>query len=100
VLALEREKAVRNAPKRFTPRKLLVAAVGVATLSYVAGCKEQQPPTSGNLPAPPPSSVLDADASSPAVDSGSPFEPPPTSGNLPAPQPPQPIEGVDAGSTP
>ncbi|MCU0654173.1 MAG: hypothetical protein MUF64_02415 [Polyangiaceae bacterium] len=34
-------------------RKLLIAAVGVATVNYLAGCEtEEEPPTTGNLPAP------------------------------------------------
>jgi hypothetical protein len=75
--------------RRFLPRKLLVAALGVATINYVGvvacggattedtngdGIKDNRPPTSGNLPAP----------------DGSRFDryvPPPTSGNLPAPPP-------------
>ncbi|MBS2016035.1 MAG: hypothetical protein JST00_24355 [Deltaproteobacteria bacterium] len=76
-------------PNHLVARKLLVAAVGVATVNYVAmtGCggKEEtsssssssgQPPTSGNLPAPPATT-------------------PPTSGNLPAP-PPRPDAAADA----
>ena len=60
--------------KPFAPRKLLVAAAGVATINYIAmmacggttdGSSSGNPPTSGNLPAP-------------MVDSA----PPPTSGNL------------------
>ena len=58
--------------KPFAPRKLLVAAVGVASINYIAmACGgttdngSRNPPTSGNLPAP-------------MVDGG----PPPTSGNL------------------
>ena len=59
--------------KPFAPRKLLVAAVGVASINYIAiacggttdGGASTNPPTSGNLPAP-------------MVDSA----PPPTSGNL------------------
>ncbi len=55
-------------PKR---RKLLVASVGVASISYVvAACGKDQRPVSGNLPAPPPT---------PSVT--------PISGNLPAPEP-------------
>jgi hypothetical protein len=57
-------------------RKLLVATVGVATVSYVltnAACKGST--TSGNLVAPPPPDVTDA---------GEPDRPP-ISGNLPAP---------------
>ena len=66
--------------KPYAPRKLLIAAVGVASINYIAiACGGQtdssssgNPPTSGNLPAP-----------TGQVDSG----PPPTSGNLPAPPP-------------
>ncbi|HSO32671.1 MAG TPA: hypothetical protein VLT33_09145 [Labilithrix sp.] len=67
--------------KPFAPRKLLVAAVGVASINYVAmACggatdTSTNPPTSGNLPNPP---ALDG-------------SPPPTSGNLAAPPP------MDAG---
>ncbi len=64
-------------PTKFAPRKLLVAAVGVATLNCVAiACT---PPTSGNLPAP-----TDRDAAAAAP---TPTNVPPTSGNLPAPTP-------------
>jgi hypothetical protein len=60
-----------------SPRKLLVASVGVATVSYaLVAC--DKPPVTGNLPAPPP--------------------PPPSIpivGNLPAPPPPP-----DAGAPP
>ena len=71
-------------PRSFVPRKLLVAALGVATINYVAGVacggatdgngstSGDYPPTSGNLPAP-----QDRDQ----------YVPPPTSGNLPAPPP-------------
>jgi hypothetical protein len=62
-----------------SPRKLLVASIGVATVSYtLVAC--EPPPISGNLPAPPPP------------------PPPPTVpivGNLPAPPPPP-----DAGAPP
>lgn len=37
-------------------RKLLIASVGVATINYVAACVHE-PETTGNLVAPPPSSV-------------------------------------------
>jgi len=63
----------------FAPRKLLVAAVGVATINYVAACdgllagKTGGNETSGNLPSPYPYDAQVAD------------EIPPTSGNLPAP---------------
>ncbi|MBX3192011.1 MAG: hypothetical protein KF819_33785 [Labilithrix sp.] len=53
-----------------TSRKLLVAAIGVATLNYVVACENKPPPTSGNLPAPRPPDAAEV---------------PPTSGNLPAP---------------
>lgn len=75
--------------RKFLPRKLLVAALGVATINYVGvvACgggsdgtsgddMKEVPPTSGNLPSPPPS---DASPPSPPI--------PPTSGNLPAPPP-------------
>lgn len=60
-------------PRRtFAPRKLLVAAIGVATINYIAACSNLHNETSGNLPAPEP------------YDSG---RVPPTSGNLPSPEP-------------
>lgn len=86
-------------PKKLSPRKLLVAAVGVATLNYVGvACT---PPTSGNLPAPtfepdagttPPSNIPptsgNLDAPPPPADAAPPKIPlPPTAGNLPAPVP-------------
>ena len=60
-------------------RKLLVASIGVATVSYVVltACKET--PISGNLPAPPP-----------------PTDNPPVVGNLPAPPPPEDAAKPDA----
>ncbi len=64
-------------PPKFAPRKLLVAAVGVATLNYLAATAcTPSPPTSGNLPAP----TAEPDTGPPP-----PREPPPTSGNLMAP---------------
>jgi hypothetical protein len=63
----------------FAPRKLLVAAVGVASINYVAiacGGATDGPATAGNLAAPPTSGVPDGRIT------------PPTSGNLPAPPPP------------
>lgn len=65
-------------PPKFAPRKLLVAAAGVATLNYLAAACTPSPPTSGNLPAP----TAEPDAGTPP-----PREPPPTSGNLMAPPP-------------
>ena len=80
-------------PPKLLPRKLLIASIGVATINYVAvacggsttpgdttlkegGSDTAQPPTSGNLPAPPP----------------------PTSANLPAPPPIDASDGAsDAG---
>src|SRR5262249_49722647 len=72
-------------PHRLTSRKLLVASVGVAAISYV-GCSTN-PPASGNLmpPQPPPDA-----GESPVVTV--PSENPPVSGNL-MPPPPQ-----DAGA--
>jgi hypothetical protein len=58
-------------PPRFQPRKLLVAAVGIATVNLACS---KQPPTAGNLTAPEPTSSPSA---------------PPTAGNL-VPVPPQP----------
>ena len=66
-------------PPNFAPRKLLVAAVGVATLNYLAGVACTPTPTTGNLPAP--TAEPDAGTLPP------PTALPPTSGNLPAPQP-------------
>ena len=66
------------AKKSFGPRKLLVAAIGVATVNYVAAAcggatdGSTNPPTSGNLPSP-----------TAQPDTG----PPPTSGNLAGPPP-------------
>ncbi len=67
---------------------LLIAAVGVASVTYVAiACDPlslDNPPTVGNLPAP-----------IGQVDSG----PPPTSGNLPAPPPiDASVDGSDSGN--
>ena len=99
-------------PPTYLPRKLLVAAVGVATVSYVAACGKENTdkkgtspsatiqPFSGNLMPPPP---IDAgvvpepvEASVPiapeagtrtaAPDAGRKIKLPPTSGNLPAPR--------------
>ena len=71
-------------PKKLAPRKLLVAALGVATVNYAAIACTPSPPTSGNLPAP--TAVPDV------PEAGAPVKPPPpTAGNLPAPMP------VDAG---
>jgi len=71
---------------RTTPlgrRKLLVATLGVATVSYVilANCGGQTdaPPTAANLPAPYPTAAN--------LPSPPPPQPPPTAANLPAPPP-------------
>lgn len=60
-------------------RKILVASIGVATVSYVAlaGCNKETP-ISGNLPSPPPT------------------QEPPVVGNLPAPPPPEDAAPADA----
>lgn len=72
---------------RLHRRKLLVASIGIASVSYVVGtaCLSDGV-TSGNLPGPPP-----GDGS--AADTGI----PPTSGNLPAPPPPDASDASDAG---
>lgn len=70
---------MKTPPKKLTPRKLLVASVGVATLNYVAVACNGLDTTSGNLPSPQPTSTS------------------PTSGNLPAPEP-SPDPRLDAGS--
>lgn len=83
-------------PKKTTARKLLVASLGVASVSYVAmACGKENHPITGNLPAPtafgsekPPLGTASA--------SGAPSLPvtSPVTGNLPAPPP------VDAGAKP
>lgn len=84
-------------PTRSAPRKLLVAALGVATVNYVVACGKgvtsgnlpaPQPepsvtPVVGNLPAPPPPDA----AAPPPTTPPQPSSIPPTSGNLPAPVP-------------
>lgn len=71
-------------PPKFAPRKLLVAAVGVATLNYLAVACTPSPPTSGNLPAP--TAEPDSGVAPPPA-TVVPTNLPPTTGNLPAPQP-------------
>jgi hypothetical protein len=80
-------------PRRRIARKLLVASLGVAAVSYAVGC-EKQPV--GNLARP----AADATAQPsgtltppPPIDTGS---PPPVVGNLMPPPPPPPDAG-DAG---
>jgi len=83
-------------PTRAAPRKLLVAALGVATVNYVVACGKGY--TSGNLPAPQPEpsvtpvvgnlpSPPPPDAAAPPPTQPQPSSIPPTSGNLPAPIP-------------
>jgi hypothetical protein len=60
-------------------RKILVASIGVATVSYVVLTACRETPISGNLPAPPP-----------------PTDNPPVVGNLPAPPPPEDAAAPDA----
>ena len=69
--------------KRFVTKKLLVASIGVATVSYVA-CSNTE--TSGNLVAPPGS---DAASDAPADAISDVFFGGETSGNLAPPPPPQ-----------
>lgn len=97
-----------NAPPPRRGRKLLVAAIGVATVTYAVACDKT--PLTGNLPAPPPPSATatpvagnlvavptpeDAGATTPP---GASQAPPPMTGNLPAPPPHGPIEPVGPGS--
>ena len=59
------------APVRLhAPRKLLVAAIGVATINYVAACGSNV--TTGNLPSPPPQDAAASDGAvpGPGVDAG------------------------------
>lgn len=71
-------------------RKLLVASVGIASVSYVVGvaCLDSTS-TSGNLPAPPPTDGATQDA---REDVGV------ISGNLPAPPPPENDAGEEDAS--
>src|SRR3954467_3750028 len=73
-------------PRRLTGKKLLVASLGVAAISYLGceGKRPPEPPTSGNLmaPQPPESSQVQ-----PGVPTGT--DGPPTSGNL---MPPKPLD--------
>jgi len=89
------------AKKRVLGRKLLVASVGVAAISYVA-CTTTQ--TSGNLMAPETDAAADAEPDAP-VTSGNLMPPPPvdagpdapvTSGNL---MPPPPVDGGDTDAS-
>ena len=83
-----------NQPMDRRRRKLLSASVGVAAVSYVLGAacggettgSSSGNPTSGNLPAPPPTVIRDA------ADE----QLPPVSGNLPAPPPMDAGDGGDA----
>ena len=100
---------LRKKPRPIVSRKLLVAAVGVATVNYVAvacgGTTEPtpsqndastNPPTSGNLPGPQPTSTnppTSGNLPSPQPTTTT----PPTSGNLPSPQPQD--AGVDDADT-
>ncbi|HVH45605.1 MAG TPA: hypothetical protein VM925_24795 [Labilithrix sp.] len=83
-----------DGPKR---RKLLVASVGIASISYVLACSKSQQPVTGNLPAPPPTETTPISGNLPApepMDAAPPLErdsgpgPSVISGNLPAPPPP------------
>lgn len=77
-------------------RKLLIASVGVATISYVAACG-REPVTSGNLVAPPQPEAAGAPTSGGeasvlvAGGAGGDAAIPPTSGNLVAPPPTTPV---------
>lgn len=77
--------------ERLPRRKLLVASVGVAAVSYVAIGASCNGPTVANLPAPPPTSTPSTTATVPPTAANLPA-PPPTVANLPAPPP------IDSGS--
>jgi hypothetical protein len=101
---------VPRAGAKHAPRKLLVAAVGVATITHVAACGKKDVPTAANLaqpfeydangitsaaplqedasPQPVSADAATPDAGSrPATpDAGKRIKIPPTSGNLPAPR--------------
>ena len=63
-------------------RKLLIASIGVATISYVAACGgSSDPPTSGNLVSPPAAGAAGTVSGGASGAAGF----PPTSGNLVAP---------------
>lgn len=81
---------MEQTPRR---RKLLVATVGVATVSYamaLAACGKENTPVSGNLPAPPPPDTATSPVSGNLVAPTPPdaAAPSPVTGNLPAPPPP------------
>jgi hypothetical protein len=78
-----------SAPKELLGRKLLVASVGLATVSYVGcGVIGGDGGSSGNLLPPP----IDAAAEQ------KPIEPPPPSGNLVPPPPPPDTLPADTGT--
>lgn len=74
-------------PKRAQGRKLLIASIGIATVSYLGCSNETNPPVSGNL-MPPSDAGKDgqgggsASSSSSSSDASSSSGKPPTSGNL------------------
>lgn len=76
---------MKKPPRALVARKLLVAAVGVATVNLAAAACGNGA-TSGNLPAP----IPDDSATDSAADTGI----PPTSGNLVGPGP---VDAADAG---
>jgi hypothetical protein len=90
------EYAVAMPPRMFKGKKLLVASIGVAAVSYACNKEQPRPEQVGNLMAPMPTdsgapvaTPDTADAGVPSTDIGI------VSGNLVAPPPPPP---VDAGS--
>jgi hypothetical protein len=76
--------------RKLVTKKLLVASIGVATVSYVA-CSNTE--TSGNLVAPPQDASADHRVTDAPTDT--PFNGNETSGNL---APPPPDTGTDTGS--
>ena len=78
-----------RSPKRAHGRKLLIASIGVATVSYLGCTSDSNPPVSGNLMPPDAgqggqnSTVSSSSSVSSSASSGM----PPTSGNLVPPMP-------------
>ena len=93
--------------RRIHTKKVLVAAIGVATVTYAAACLDGNTETSGNLlPPPDAGNAVDAradgpppDALSEVVTSGNLMPPPPVdaSSDADADAPPPPTDAGDGG---
>ena len=92
--------------RRIHTKKVLVAAIGVATVTYAAACLDGNTETSGNLLPPPDAGAVDArtdgpptDALSEVVTSGNLMPPPPSdaSSDADADAPPPPTDAGDGG---